>query len=84
MQCYIGEENPVEEPTALKKLMAFEKIFLHPNEEKNISLSIPVQKLARYDTEQQQWIMRAGQYKLWLGTSSRAIDLQPLTIQVAI
>jgi len=82
LQCYIGEENPVTEPTAIKKLMAFEKVFLSPKEEKTVSLDISVQKLSRYDADKQQWIIHAGQYNLWLGTSSRLDDLQQLTIQI--
>lgn len=82
VQCYIGEAHPTTEPTAIKKLAAFEKIEMSAGEKKSIALRIPAQQLARYDANTKQWHVNAGLYQVWTGTSSRSIDLQTLSIKI--
>ncbi len=67
IQCYIGQLNPTEQPTPVKKLQAFEKVWLTSGEQKTVTLKIPVKNLARYNVTNSQWIVDAGEYRLWLG-----------------
>ena len=82
IQCYIGQLNPTEQPTPVKKLHAFEKIWLEAGEQKNVTLQIPVKNLARYDAKKQEWQVAAGEYRLWMGSSSRKQNLQQTTLLV--
>lgn len=83
VQCYIGAENSSIEPTAIKKLTAFTKVFLAAGEEKTISLETSTQQLARYNIDSQKWAVAAGAYNVWIGTSSRTIDLQASPIRIS-
>ena len=66
IQCYIGQSNPTIQPTPVKRLRAFEKIWLEAGEQKIVTLQVPVQHLSRYNANS-QWIVDSGEYRLWLG-----------------
>jgi beta-glucosidase len=68
VQCYIGQLNPVIQPAPVKRLCAFEKVWLAAGEEKSITLRIPVQQLARYDGQTKQWQCYSGEYHVWAGS----------------
>jgi beta-glucosidase len=67
IQCYIGQVNPATQPTPMKRLHAFEKVWLEPGEQKTVTLQVPVQHLSRYDVTNKQWMVDAGEYTLWIG-----------------
>ena len=60
-------------PRAVKELKAFRKVVLNAGEEKRIALSVPVQKLAYFNAEAQQWMVEPGSYRFYLGNASDAI-----------
>lgn len=76
IQCYIGQLNPTEQPAPIKKLHAFEKVWLASGEQKTVTLQIPVKNLARYNAEKKEWQVPTGEYLLQTGSSSRTQDLQ--------
>lgn len=86
IQCYIGQLNPTEQPTPVKKLQAFEKVWLTSGEQKTVTLQIPVKNLARYDAEKQEWRVAAGEYQIEIGNtaySSKKHSTASFTINVA-
>lgn len=82
LQCYAGHKNSNIALSAKKRLQAFQKIALAPNEKTPVIFEIPVKQLARYNSKQCAWFVEVGEYNLWIGNSSRAEDLQHLTITV--
>jgi hypothetical protein len=56
--------------------------MLEAGEQKTITLNIPVKKLARYAAEKQEWQTAAGEYRLWVGSSSREQNPQQTTLLV--
>ncbi|MHA1112548.1 MAG: beta-glucosidase family protein, partial [Promethearchaeota archaeon] len=67
-------ESSVERPP--KELVGFGKIFLNPQEEKSIEISIKVKDFAFYDIKSDDWKVEAGRFKLLIGTSSRSIQFE--------
>ena len=64
-------ESSVDRPP--KELVGFGKIFLDPQEENTIEISVKVKDLAFYDVTSDGWNVEAGKFKLLIGTSSRSI-----------
>jgi len=78
IQLYVGcEHSRYERPK--KELKGFQKITLEPGEECLVSFVIPASKLAVWDSG---WKVEPGSYRLWMGNSSRADDLQQASFQV--
>lgn len=74
-QIYIGNpDSMVSRPE--KELKAFEKIFLHKGERKNIELSIPLYEIGYYNVMLQRWVTESGLYDIYVGSSSRDIRLK--------
>jgi hypothetical protein len=48
-----------------------------------VVLHIPVQQLARYQPASKTWQIETGTYNIWVGNSSRSIDLQAITVHIA-
>ncbi len=75
VQLYVGFENSaVEQPPKL--LRDFQKIFLKPGEEASVCLSVHGRDLARFNPQAQRWEVEAMTYTVYVGSSSRAQDLQ--------
>jgi len=69
VQVYIGiPKSKVER--AVKELRAFQKVQLDAGAVTQISLSIPVDKLAFYNEEAQDWELEAGSYTVFVGNAS--------------
>ena len=70
VQLYIGfPESKIDRP--VKLLRAFGKVFLEPNEERVVNLTVPVNDLAYYNPETKTWIVDKGKYEVLVGNSSR-------------
>lgn len=82
IQCYIGQVNPTEHLTPVKRLLAFEKIWLEVSQQKTVTMEIPVNNLARYDADTREWQVAAGEYLLRMGSSSHEQNLQQITLFV--
>lgn len=83
LQCYAGHTHSAHQPAAIKRLCAFEKVWLAAGEEKAVTLHIPVNELARYNVDTKNMIVESGEYRLWVGVSSRSDDLQLFTFHVS-
>lgn len=58
-----------------KELKAFERVSLKAGEEKNVTLSIPVEQLKYWDEAGYGWKLEHGEIELMLGSSSSDIRL---------
>ncbi len=74
VQVYVADlESSVERPS--KELRAFTKVGLQPGEVKQVSIEIPVSRLAFYDETLGGWNIEAGGFELMIASSSRKIEL---------
>ncbi|HHW90165.1 MAG TPA: glycosyl hydrolase [Clostridiales bacterium] len=77
VQVYIGmPQSNLVRPK--KELKAFEKVFLKKGETKEINLSIPIQSLAFYNTSSKNWTIEGGEYKVFVGVSSKDIAFEQI------
>ncbi|MGN0492853.1 MAG: glycoside hydrolase family 3 C-terminal domain-containing protein [Acutalibacteraceae bacterium] len=75
VQLYAGAITPpVTRP--VRELVAFKKVMLKPQEEKELCFSIPVADLAYFDELQQRFATSRGQYILYAGHSSAELLTQ--------
>lgn len=59
-----------------KELKGFEKVFLHPGESKEVSILLPKKAFCYYSTEDMDWKLEPGQFRILVGSSSRDIRLE--------
>lgn len=72
VQLYIGDDkSSVVRPA--KELKAYKKVFLKPNEEKTVELTINIDDLKYFDETTHEWVAEAGTFKAYIGSSSRDI-----------
>ena len=72
VQLYISDlEASVERP--VKELKAFQKVYLHPGETRQVSLTIDKRALSFYDETNSQWKAEPGKFEALAGTSSDKI-----------
>lgn len=74
-QVYVSEENPYIFK-AKKELKGFQKIFLNPNEEQEINITLDKRSFSYYNTEKRCWSVEQGKYNILIGKSSRDIVLK--------
>lgn len=65
-----GEDAPAHE------LAAFAKVFLEPEQSREVELSIEPRAVSRWDARYHRWRIDAGQVQVQVGSSSRDIHLQ--------
>lgn len=71
VQLYV--QRPVSERAqAVQKLKGIQKVFLQPNEEKEIFFRVGKDELQEYFTNG-EWKVNPGKYRIMIGTSSREI-----------
>ncbi len=69
VQLYIAfPDSKIDRP--VKLLRGFNKVYLLPNEEREISFVVPVSDLAYYNTENKTWVVENGNYEVMIGNSS--------------
>jgi beta-glucosidase len=56
-----------------KELKAFQKVFLQPGEQKNVTLKVKVQDMAFYSEKSNKWVIEPGEFILHIGTSDKDI-----------
>ena len=72
VQLYIRDvKSSVERP--VKELKCFEKVFLQPGEEQQVTMTIDADALAFYDETTHRWKAEAGDFEALIGTSCEAI-----------
>jgi beta-glucosidase len=70
VQLYIAfPDSKIDRP--VKLLRGFNKVYLLPNEEKEISFVVPASDLAWFNTENKTWVVEKGNYEVMIGSSSR-------------
>ena len=57
-------------PKAEKELKGFEKVFLKPGEQKEVSITIDKSALSYFDEAKHQWVATPGEYEALIGNSS--------------
>ncbi len=74
VQIYIHDViSKLDKP--VKELKGFQKVFLEPEEVKEIHFSIQKKDLAGYCMEMKEWVCEPGEFELLLGNSSANIIL---------
>jgi len=77
VQVYYDQEySTIELPN--KRLIRFEKVDLQPGESQNVNFSIDRDEMGYYVDAKYQ--VDSGNYTFWIGSSSRAQDLQNTTV----
>jgi len=72
IQLYVHDGHArLERPT--KELKAFTKVTLQPNETQDVIFTLDMRSLAYFDDTRQAWVADAGDFELYIGTSS--VDL---------
>jgi len=59
-----------------KELKAFAKVTLLPGETRTVTFTLDEEALACYDPARPGWITEAGEFEVWVGSSSRDIHLR--------
>lgn len=73
-QVYVAApESSVPRPA--QELSAFSKLWLRPGETHRVSLDLPRETFAFWDTDQGAWAVEPGTYEIRVGASSRDIRL---------
>jgi beta-glucosidase len=68
-QLYISDlKSSLPRPT--KELKGFEKVFLNPGEEKEVSITIDKAALSFFDTDKHAWVAEPGDFEALIGNSS--------------
>lgn len=60
-------------PRPVKELKAFDKIFLNPGEEKEVSFTLDKTALSYFDADKHDWIAEKGDFEVLIGASSNDI-----------
>lgn len=60
----------------VRELKGFQKVFLNPGEEKEITFQLDKRAFAYYEEKIQDWYAESGAYRIEIGASSRDIHLQ--------
>jgi beta-glucosidase len=73
VQLYIGAPGKIE-PKPVKELKGFAKTrLLKPGESQILTFNIDKKDLASFDSNSSSWITEAGEYQVFIGSSSRNI-----------
>jgi len=73
-QLYVGAPAGAHEP--LRQLKAYAKVTLKPGQTKTVRLELPRTALAAWNNADTGWTVSKGQYRLYVGDSSRNLPLQ--------
>ncbi len=74
-QLYVKYPDNEEFPTPPVQLRGFEKVFLDKGYSETVSFELTRKDLSVWDTKTQSWIVLRGEYKIYVGHSSRQLDL---------
>jgi beta-glucosidase len=72
VQMYVQRPNS-QRVEAVQKLKGFQKVFLQPNEEKELIFRVGQQELQEY-IGNNEWKFQSGKYRIMFGSSSREIQ----------
>jgi beta-glucosidase len=72
-QVYVGLPESAKEPP--KRLVTWEKILLKPGEAKTVTLKLEPKLLSIFNEQKDDWELLSGQYRFFVGGSSRNTPL---------
>ena len=75
VQLYLGLPDSDKYPTPPKQLRGFDKVSLQPKSNATVSFDLLRRDLSVWDVETKSWIVLRGTYDVYIGTSSRDIEL---------
>jgi len=81
IQLYVGYEGSQVE-RHVKDLKGFRRIFLQPGETMRVHIPLKAEQLAYYDIESRAWTVEPITYKVLVGSSSAATDLQEAEFRI--
>lgn len=74
-QVYVNDpESTLYRPK--QELKGFKKVYLEPNEEKDITISLDSRAFAYYNVAINDWHVESGDFRILIGASSRDIKLE--------
>lgn len=71
-QLYVGIPGA---DTPVRQLRGFEKRELRPGESRSFSFELTRKDLSTWDVAEQNWVLREGEYRFYVGASSRILPL---------
>lgn len=74
-QLYIDYPNGYGDIKTPRQLRGFDKVYVKPGETAKIHFDILRRDISVWDTEDQSWVINPGTYKLYVGSSSRRLEL---------
>jgi beta-glucosidase len=72
-QVYLGLPAAANEPP--KRLVAWQKVALRPGESRHIILNVEKRMISIFDVNKEAWQVMTGEYKVYVGSSSRDLPL---------
>ena len=75
-QVYLGPPAEAPVPMAPQQLVGFERVELEPGEEETVTIHVGPRQLSYWSTDQDDWVVAAGQRALSVGASSRDVRLE--------
>ena len=67
----------------LKQLTGFQKVFLQPGEEKELSFTVPLWELKYWNSWKKRFEVESGEYAFWISESSEQAVTAPAHVQIA-
>ena len=80
VQVYVKRLN--DEKAPVKALKGLKMIYLNPGETRTVSIELPASSFEYYDGYSDDLIVKAGDYKVMVGSSSRDEDLTSLDLTI--
>jgi beta-glucosidase len=75
-QVYVSLPASAGEPP--KRLVGWDKVYLAPGEAKTVNLTLDPRYLSVFNADKDAWELVAGDYKFWVGGSSRNLPLSQI------
>ena len=72
VQLYISDKRS-SLPRPVKELKGFQKVYLQPGEEKQVSFTIATDALSFFDDSKHEWVAEQGQFETLIGASATDI-----------
>jgi beta-glucosidase len=76
LQLYVGVPAYGNNTSPVRQLRGFEKVSLGVGESATVNFDILRRDLSIWDTRMQSWIVPRGEYQVYVGSSSRNLELQ--------
>jgi beta-glucosidase len=73
-EVYVGEPHPAV-PRPVKELKGFAKVQLNPGETRHVSVALDRRAFAYYNVKNHDWTVDAGDFSVYVGSSSARVEL---------